>query len=183
MKRQFNQRGFTFAEIMVVIFIFVLMAALVLASFRTGERNSQFLLVIEQAASDIRKMQTQSLTGIIEEQIVASGGFGAYFDLSQPDRYVLFRDDGDQIYNVSGGDVVLETVFFPESISLNNLTATPLTIVFKPPKPSIYVNGGQVLNEIAITLADSFIDDKFGSVTVNRITGRVTAELIAGGAL
>ncbi len=178
---KFNQAGFTMAEIIVVIFIFITITTLVLASFRRGEQRAQFLLVTEQIASDIRGMQIQTLTGIIEEEIVATGGHGLYFDTDQNSQYILFRDNGDEVYDVGAGDVILETVQFPENFSLSSLTTNPLTIVFKPPKPTIYINGEQSITQIQITLLSDKVDDKNGSVTINRVTGRVTAELVEAG--
>ena len=175
MKKLFKSNGFTVAEIMTVLFIFLAMTALVLASFRRGEQRSQFLLITEQIASDMRKMQTQSLTGIIEEEIVASGGFGIYFDTANDDQYLLFRDDGDEDYTVADTD--LETVLLPANFTLSDLLLDPLTIVFKPPKPTIYINGAQAVNEVEIKLFSDKVSDKYGSVMLNRITGRIIAEL------
>ena len=170
-----KKNGFTLAEILTVVFVFLIITTLVLANFRKGEQTSQFLLATEQLASDIRKMQTQALTGIIEEEIVASGGFGLYFDTAEADYYLLFRDDGDQDYD--GEDTILETVFLPNGITLGSLTEDPLAVIFQPPKPTVYINGVQSTNSVEIQLASGKVADKYGSVTLNRITGRVTAQL------
>lgn len=163
-------------EMLIVIGIFGIMSAMVLINFRQGEHSTNFLLATEEVAANIRKAQTQTLTGTINEEILGSGGFGLYFDLTQPGQYLMFRDDGDQTYEV-GIDTILETVNLPLNIALSNLTTDPLTVIFKPPKPTIYLNGDQLLSEVDIYLTSVKVTDKSGHINLNRVTGRVTAEL------
>ena len=170
-----HKQGFTLMELLTVIGIFIFLATIAVVNFRIGERNSQFLLATEQLASDLRKIQTLSLTGTVEGEVIAGGGFGAYFENSAAGEYLIFRDDGDLAYGAS--DTILETIVLPETITLGTLTANPLTVIFKPPKPTVYINGAQAINSVEIQLVSSRIEDKYGSVNLNRITGRITAEL------
>lgn len=171
-----NQAGFTLIEMMIIVGIFVIVSAMVLVNFRQGEHSSAFLLATEEVASNIRKTQTQTLTGSTEQEITASGGFGAYFDLTQPDRYVIFRDNGNQVYETAN-DVIIETMILPLNISIASLSNNPLTIVFKPPKPAVYLNGGLIDNSADIYLTSQRINDKQGHININRITGRITSAL------
>ena len=168
--------GFTIVEMLVIAGIFVIVAGMVLVNFKKGENSTQFLLATEEVASNIRKTQTQTLTGSIEQEIVASGGFGLYFNLGQPDQYLTFRDNGDQLYQ-SGNDAVMASTTLPANITISALSNNPLTIVFKPPKPTIYLNGGLLDNSGDIYLTSQQINDKRGHININRITGRITAEL------
>lgn len=161
---------------MVIGGIFVIVAAMVLVNFKKGENNTAFLLATEEVASNIRKTQTQTLTGSTQEEIVASGGFGLYFDIGAADQYVIFRDDGNQIYE-SGNDTIIETMILPPNITISSLSNDPLTIVFQPPKPTIYINGGLIDDSADIYLTRENIDDKQGHININRITGRITSEL------
>lgn len=171
-----NKRGFTVVEILVIAGIFVIVAGMVFANFRQGENSTAFLLATEEVASNIRKTQTQTLTGSIQEEIVASGGFGLYFDTGAADQYIIFRDDGNQVYE-SGNDTIIETMILPTNITIASLSNDPLIIVFKPPKPTVYLNGGIVDNSADIYLTSERIDDKQGHININRITGRITSEL------
>ncbi len=175
-KSKSNQQGFTVTEVLIVMGIFAVISGAVLVNFRQGEKISAFLLATENIASDLKKIQIQSLSGIVPEEAVASG-YGAYFSLGQADRYLLFKDNGDQLYE-SGQDTVIETVFLPSGLALESLTTDPLIIVFKPPKPTIYLNGEQALNSAQITLSSEPVASKQGAVNLSRITGRVTAELL-----
>jgi len=163
-------------EMLVIGGIFVIVAGMVLVNFKRGENSTQFLLATEEVASNIRKTQTQTLTGSIEEQIVASGGFGLYFDLARPGQYLMFRDNGNQVYE-NGVDTLMASTTLPNGLTFSALSANPLTIVFKPPKPTIYLNGGIINNSADIYLTSDRISDKRGHININRITGRITAEL------
>lgn len=171
-----EQSGFTVLELLIIAAIFVIVAGLVLVNLKKGENQTSFLLATEEVASQIRMAQTQALTGSIQEEIVASGGFGLYFDLNQPDQYLLFRDDGDQVYE-SAVDAALSSTALPAGISLSALSNDPLTIVFKPPKPTAYLNGALVDNSGDVYLTSDRIENKQGHININRLTGRITAEL------
>ena len=172
-----NLKGFTIIELLIVTVIFVLILSVTVISFRRGERRDRLRLAAETLASNLRKMQTQALTGIASGEIVVPGGFGVYLTASgAKDRYILFRDDGSNAYE-SSTDTVLDTIILPEGIFINSLTTDPLTVVFRPPKPAVYLNGAQILAEAIIVLSGDNIDDKQGAVTLGRITGRVQAAL------
>jgi len=179
-----NKKGFSIAEIVTVSAIFVIILSLTLASFRRGEHRSEFILIVEEVASSIRKMQIQSLTGIIgEEDEVASGGYGVYFDLTQAGQYTLFRTSNDEAYD--GADEVVSIVDLPPEVNLSELPdagGNDLSVVFKPPKPTIYING-QTASQLSEATIDIFlvsdrISDKRGQITVNAITGRITSEFV-----
>ena len=172
-----NKAGFTVAELIIVSAIFMLMATVMIANFRRGEHVSQLLLATEEVTGQIRKMQTESLTGQTEGEIIASGGIGLYFNLAQPQSYLLFRDDGTNIYEPAN-DTLLETATIPQNVSLTDLSTNPLTIVFNPPKPTVFINGNPGGAAVEIYLLSVKISDREGRVTLNPLSGRITAELI-----
>ncbi|MCX6785802.1 MAG: hypothetical protein NTZ18_03045 [Candidatus Komeilibacteria bacterium] len=169
--------GFTVAEMLTVAAIFVIVGTLVIAGFNSGTRRSELILATDEMASNIRKMQTATLTGIATGEIAPTGGYGLYFNLAQNNQYLLFRDGGDQVYT-AGSDIIIQTIALPAGITLSGLTADPLTVVFKPPKPTIYFNGATAANLAAISLISSNVSDKQGQIAINRITGQVSSQLI-----
>ena len=109
MKLVNNQKGFTLAEMMVMIVIFATIFTLSLVNYRKGERLETFRLATSQVASTIRKAQTYSLTGFGTESTL-SQAYGVYFDLVTPNQYILFKDDNNnQVYNI-GVDEIVETI-------------------------------------------------------------------------
>ena len=170
-----NKQGFTLAEMMVTLVIFGLIFTLALVNFRRGERLEAFRLTAEQVAGNLRLAQTQALTGISEDEALAQA-YGIYFSLNEAGQYILFKDQGDRLYGI--GDQVVATVILSEEITLSGLTSDPLTIVFEPPKPAIYINGDIALAAVQINLARAYFPDKVGRITLNRLTGQVSARLL-----
>lgn len=160
---------------MVMIAVFVLILSVSLVNFRRGEKLESFRLAADQVAANIRLAQTSALTGISEDENLAQA-YGIYFSLNQAGQYILFKDQGDRLYGE--GDQAVETVILPEEVTLSGLTSDPLTIVFEPPKPTIYINGDIALAAVQINLARAYFPDKIGRITLNRLTGQVSARLL-----
>jgi hypothetical protein len=137
----------------------------------------EFRLANEQLATNIRKAQTMALTGITNQSIGALA-YGIYLEMANTDRYLLFEDsNSNQIYD-DGVDAIIETIIFPTDITLSSIsTGSQLAIVFVPPKPNIYINGLTTIDMASITLIRSNIANKVGAVDINRISGRITAQL------
>ena len=176
-----QQHGFTLIEMLIVASVFIVVFIFSLGGLRTNRRISEFRLSIDRVASEIRQAQTMALTGISDES-VESIAYGIYFDESTPLQYLVFKDsNSDNNYDIA--DEIIETVILPQEISLDNVSPdtpteiTSLSIVFTPPKPTVYFNGETSLNQAQIDLTRASLADKQGNVTVNRITGRITAEL------
>ena len=176
LKKIKSPAGFTVAELLVVSAIFMIISISALVNFRRGEQVGVLRLATDQLASNIREAQTKTLSGSQQQEISAAGGFGVYFNTNQNGQYLLFRDNGDNIYDVND-DFILETVLLPQNMTINSLTADPLSIVFQPPKPTIYLNGLQEINDASVILFSSSISNKQGVAGLNRFTGRVTSAI------
>ncbi|MBU1131359.1 prepilin-type N-terminal cleavage/methylation domain-containing protein [Patescibacteria group bacterium] len=181
--------GFTLVELIVVVSIFMMVFIFSYQGLRESRHIEEFRVAIEQVASDIRKAQTMALAGV-SDQDMSSIAYGVYFDATTPAwEYVIFIDDnGDKNYGLE--DDIIQTVELPEDIYLIGVEAgseeiDDLAVVFKPPKPMIYINYVEGEEEHAtesnITLFRSNVPGKMGVVNVNRITGRITAEVLEGG--
>lgn len=173
-----NITGFTLIELLVVIGIFVMVFSFNYSGLRNNRRLGEFRITVDQVASDIRKAQTMSLSGISADDL-GNIAYGIYFNINEPNGYVIFKDDGDLVYSV-GIDEVIQTINFPQDISLSSLVPAlnnDLTIVFYPPRPIMYINGGTAANTANISVIRSNLPTKQGVITVNRVTGRIIAEL------
>ncbi len=128
-------KGFTLIELLVVTAIIVLLSALILPNYRTGDQQLALQRSSYKLAQDLRRAQELALSSQkFGEDIPA--GYGAYFNVSDPTHYVLFADvDGDDAYDDPTEKV--EKVDLEESIELSYLLpASPLTIIFSPPDPT-----------------------------------------------
>lgn len=178
-----GNKGFSFIELMIVIGIFMIIFIVSYQGLINNRQIEEFRLTNEQVASDIRKVQTMTLAGISSEDL-GNIAYGIYFDETAPSNYIIFKNSNDNKNYEPGVDEIIQTIAFPEPISLSDVgpdtpdPITNLTILFSPPKPTIYINGQENLINVSITLIRDNISDKEGVVTVNRITGRITAEII-----
>lgn len=171
-----NNSGFTIVELLVTASIFIVIFTVAIMSFKGGENINSLQAAADQVAVNIREAQTKTLTGSNQGEITAAAGFGLYFDPANNSQYILFRDDGDNNFN-DQQDTITATVSLPEQLTINSLTPEPLSIVFAPPKPDIYINGSSSTEDVNIILYSSRLDQKQGSISLNSFTGRVTAEI------
>ena len=174
-----SQAGFTLAEMMIMLVIFAVIFTLSLVNFRRGERLEAFRLATMAVGDYLRQAQTAALTGTGTVANM-SQSYGVYFDLSAAGQYLFFKDDdNNHLYGV-GLDEIVETVALPDEITLSALTNNgPVSIVFEPPKPNIYISAGANPYQLAeIRLARQYFPNKEGLVSLNGITGQVSAELV-----
>lgn len=169
------RRGFTIIELLVAISIFIIVTGLVVANFRRGARSDELKIAAAGLASILQRAQTMALTGETINGKVPSGGYGVYATLSEPNRYIMFADINDN--KIYGADEALDggIIFLPPNIIINQLNPAPINIVFKPPKPIIYINGESSENSAIITLKD-LVSNQIKRVIVNRISGQISIE-------
>ncbi|MBU1037031.1 prepilin-type N-terminal cleavage/methylation domain-containing protein [Patescibacteria group bacterium] len=180
-KIQLRQSGFTVVEMVVVLIILVVILSVILINFRKGERIEEFRLATQHLASNLRMAQTSALTGLAEEESLGQR-YGVHFDSTagNDDQYVLFKDNYTLDYGEN--DVIIEIFNLPLEITISellidDLPTNNLDVVFNPPKPTVYVNSSTDSSIVEIKLAREFIDDVQGIITLNRITGQVSAQL------
>jgi prepilin-type N-terminal cleavage/methylation domain-containing protein len=169
------KRGFTIIELLVAISIFIVVTGLVVANFRRGARSDELKIAAAGLANTLRRAQTMALAGETINGALPLGGYGVYVTLDTPNRYIIFADrNNDKIYGV-GEELAGGINFLPPSIAINQVSPVSVSVVFKPPKPTIYIDGGTSENLVMITLKDS-ISGQTRKVTVNRISGQISME-------
>lgn len=145
--------GFTLPELLVSVFIFGMLATLVIANFRSSGYDQELRTAAEQLASNLRRMQNLSLSGFVYAREGSGftgtppGGFGLYIYSAGglPTRqYKLFADftsrisgsnncpgpSGDNVANHlydsgAGCDPLVEreTVDFSSNLYFSNICA------------------------------------------------------------
>ncbi|MFH1292254.1 MAG: prepilin-type N-terminal cleavage/methylation domain-containing protein [bacterium] len=129
-----ENKAFTLIELIVVISIVALMTALILPNYRHGDNQ----LAIERAAhkisQDLRRTQEFAISAK-DFNGTAPKGYGIYFDLNYPDKYIMFADiNGDKIYS-GEPDEKVEEIILEGNIALDIVSS--MTIFFAPPDPTI----------------------------------------------
>ena len=160
-------RGFTLPELLISVFVIVLMTALVVPNWRTGETTLALDRAAHKLAQDVRKATElaqraqfyQCTTGTIS-------GYGMYISTGTPISYTLYVEcNGNQEYN-TGVDAVFQTTVLENRIQIDSATTpSSFSILFVPPVPTITIQPGDP-SQAQVTL--SVVDDpsRFKIITI-----------------
>jgi len=177
-------KGITLIEILVAISIIIILTGVVLINYRTGERQLILQRAANKLASDIRRAQEMAISAKEFGGAVPSGGYGVYFDTSNPHSYLIYADtqppEGNEFY--TSADSTVETPELEKGVFIKDINTTPkkIGINFKPPDPIIAIrfpDGGGNGQEITdpdgiITLALEADPSKTKTIKVNK-AGRI----------
>ena len=139
------QKAFTLIELLVVTGIIILLSALVLPNYRTGESQLALQRSANKLAQDIRRAQEMAMSAKEFEGVVPPGGYGINFQTNLT-SYILFADlNNNKVFD--SGEAI-ETLSLERGVKISNLSpASPLTISFTPPDPTVNIN---LSNSLAI---------------------------------
>ncbi|MFH1036583.1 MAG: prepilin-type N-terminal cleavage/methylation domain-containing protein [Patescibacteria group bacterium] len=165
--------GFTLVEILVVMSIIVTLSVIVLPSYRDGDRQFALQRSANKLAQDIRRIEEMAISSVETGGEVPLGGYGVYFDISNPNQYILFADfDGDHVYDEYGGEPIGNPVNFEANVKIDSLLPTsPLNITFTSPDPTISINNDPAIIISTITIgngsdSENIIVNKAGLIYV-----------------
>ncbi len=179
-----SNKGFTLAEVLIVIAIIVFLFPMVLTNYRAGDKQFSLYRSAHDLAQDLRGAQEMAMTGkttpVQFGENFPAGGYGLYFE-DYKNSYILFADcDGDNEYDASGiaascaeassapGESYPEKIqdlSLESGIIISSLTpSSPLTIVFFPPIPVITIRPQPSNNKAVITL---MLGERNKVITIN----------------
>lgn len=191
-------------EMMISISIFGIMTGLLMASFRTGRFADELRIGVQAAATSVREVQTLALSGSTvpicrggsrELMLCPTGaagcpggtctaevplGFGVRFGTTSGENRsaVVFADvNGNRA--LDSGEEIRSANFGPARqvivSTLAPVDGSRLEVVFEPPRPTVYLNGGTATTSAVITLRHG-ITTQTKAVRLNRISGQVSAD-------
>ncbi len=132
--KQTKKSGFSIIEILVVISIIVLIAAVLIFSYRGNEKNYVLNQAAQIFASNVRRAQNMALSGV-KEGCATPNGYGIY--IKDSSSYILYCcNDSGTTYSCSHADI--ETFSFSGNLSIS---PTAKEVFFVPPDPTAYING------------------------------------------
>ncbi len=200
-----TRRGFTLIEMLVSLAIFVIVTAFVTANFRAGRQSDELRIASQLAASSLRRAQSFALAGQTttfcrggandlreclggtDVECVGGAcvrevphGYGVHFSTVDParQRIVFFADtNGNHAYD--DGEAIRSDAVSPgTSVVVNtvNPSATGvLDVVFDPPNPTVYFNGGTATPIASVTVRH-LATGQMKTVTVNALSGQINAD-------
>lgn len=163
-------KGFTIPELLISVFIIVLMTALTVPNWRTGETTLALDRAAHKLSQDIRKatelaQRAQFYDCGAPKKI---SGYGMYISTTVPTSYTLYVECNDnQVYDGPIVDAVFQTVTLENRIQVSSATPTSFSVFFVPPVPTITIQPGN-LPDAQITL--SVVGDASRSKTITVTT-------------
>ncbi|OGZ97763.1 MAG: hypothetical protein A3G49_03675 [Candidatus Sungbacteria bacterium RIFCSPLOWO2_12_FULL_41_11] len=157
-------KGVTTIEILVVITITVVTTAVALYSYPNFRQRVQAERAARELVIKIRMAQQRTLSPKQVRKpdgtLAIPRGFGIYLDTSLTGNtsntsYIFFADmDGNNFFNIAGGDVVIETVLLSAGVKVaelkisSGLTIGAANIVYTVPfsQTKIYDSGGTAIS-------------------------------------
>jgi prepilin-type N-terminal cleavage/methylation domain-containing protein len=139
-----DKSGFTMIELLIVMVIIGIVAAITLPSYNKARNNKDLLLGREQVSGDIRMAQNYSFNTLKFGAAFPEGGYGIHFDIGDPKKYIIFADKGlvpNQTYDAGEKFQELE---LPRSVEISSLKVdgsdvSPVDVVFKPPYGKVFI--------------------------------------------
>jgi len=151
-----QQFGFTMMELLVVMFVISLLAALSLAGYHNGQKRYALSQDGQRLMASLRKAQNMSMSGIdISGQYY---GYGVYVEKNDT-SYIIYADENNNS-SFQPSDTVIETINLSDKIEIQNVSPLPnkVDIFFSPPNPITYINGNDavgVLGTITLGIEDT----------------------------
>lgn len=155
-KLNLTNRGFTIAEIMVVLGIFAVVSGIILFNYNSFKTNTTVNTVTQEIALTVRKAQSYSL-GLQTSGLLANlpvKGYGVRFESTRPDRIIFFtelspvdnqytttsntcgapvpNEECVEYYTIETGDRIENIIADGEVLKLTD-PASSVDIIFKKP--------------------------------------------------
>ncbi len=145
-----THKGFSLLEMLTVVFIVSILATITVVNFRQGKNQSDLRFGIDLLKTDLRKIETDAMSGVVLGINFPVGGYGMFMQKGAT-TYTLFGDiDAGGDYDV-GEEIPNGIVELSQNVSILDLYITAsengAIVRILPPSPTRYVNGvqGQIL--------------------------------------
>ena len=152
-----KQRGYTIAELMIVVAIIGLLVGLAFIFFRPGEDALALDRAAQKVAQDVRSVAQLALKAESHSCSFGAGGqtsaYGIFFDKEAKTSYELFADCNARGTYSAGNDDIVKTLNIEErNIEISNVEPTNNEwAIFTPPDPVVVFKS--VTSAITITLS------------------------------
>lgn len=178
MSHQNKKRGFSLAELLVVLAVMTIITGVVLAKYRGYGTNALFANATENIVLSIRQAQlygvaVKGTTGTCSAGSQFDCSFGANFSVATPDRLTLFADNNNNgIFDAGDGSTQVVTWNSPIAVTAiacggGACSGGVVNFTFKRPSPTamIHDSGATTYTVGSVTLSDGV---KTSTITVNK---------------
>ena len=168
MKIKKLQQGFSLPELLVAIAIVGLISTITVVNFRAGQKKDVLNFAADELASNLRGVQVSALSGELVNGEEPRGGYGMNF-VSGQNSYTYFANADNVDYVFGEDDAEIRTYNLPQGVTLDS---SNLDVVFKQPRPTIFINGAEEEIEAQIILRHEDVTET-KTIIINRISGRI----------
>lgn len=161
-------RGFTLLELLLVIGLVAVLTAFVVPNYRFAGREMNLQRSLHKLTQDFRRTQEMAISAQEFNGLAVSAGYGIYFVQNQGE-YAIFADlNADKSYNpdLEPQSETVEIVEMEPGVTITGLEASPLTIIFIPPDPAVFITGNRDSVTIALNAKRSIKVYKTGLVAI-----------------
>src|SRR3989344_5457759 len=160
------KNGFTLIELMVSIAIVGILASIVVANTRFGERQQALAQTAQKLALDLRKAQNSALAPGAETDCI----YGLKID-SDSSYFIYKRSDSEcqndgQYKYVNGSASKTETILLNKNIKF--ITVLNKEVAFEAPEPIVHIDGASTTASLEIELFSS-VNNTTKKVVINRL--------------
>lgn len=153
-----KNEGLTMVELLTVMAITVILSVTVFGNYSASNDNQALDRASQKLAQDFRRVGEMALSG--QDVTGAANGFGIYFyrgTLADSKKYIVYKNiNADYRYS---GDTVTETVNIEKGVMICDVRMGgvsegdgALSVAFKPPEPTVYVENDPTDSEASIIL-------------------------------
>jgi len=150
------KKGFTLIEILIVMSIIFLLSAVVFIGRSDGEKRLALDRTAYQLAQDLREIEQMAMSAeefTCKKNVTYSFGIRFSTKKKEKNSYIIFADCNND-HKRGKGDKDIRKVSLEKGVEISALVpASPLSIVFEPPDPRVYIAQGVWNKEAQITLS------------------------------
>lgn len=145
-----REKGITLIELLITIAVMAILLAVSFWGYKDRGRELAFERAVFNFTTKLEQVREMAMSAQEVGTERPEGGYGISFTIGK--SYIIFVDiNFNKIYN-SGIDTLVDTVNLDEGASISALSpANPIDVVFEPPSPLVYINGGFDRTEITLS--------------------------------
>jgi len=148
-----REGGFTLLELMVTMLIISILSSVLFFAFRTQDDKAIVQKAANQMANDFREIESLAMAAKTVSCPDSSqcNAFGIV--LKQNDNFYIIFCDCNGTNNYNSGDKLVRQVELDKAKISALSPSINFSVVFNPPKPTVFINGNSNNEEAVITLA------------------------------